>query len=225
MATITNQRGTVLQIVNDVQERMGYSPTATLSANRTSLKLLGFLNDVVQTVSDYGDWPQMYEEVLATAAVCSNTVEINASAPIKSIMEVHEGSAVSPLTNRDISQMRLLERTSAQGVPRQFAWVNTSGINPILRFSPWRTTTAKFNVAAYTSPLIYASGDTTRTPPFSRRLLVNGVYSLAMLDENDGVATQHYQANAMLFTNMLREEYSRSAADTGTDVMLVRPRN
>ena len=61
MAAINNQRGTILQIVGDVFRRMNYTPPVSLSANQTSLKYTGFLNDIVQAVSDFGDWPQQYE--------------------------------------------------------------------------------------------------------------------------------------------------------------------
>lgn len=220
MADASNQRDTVLGIVQEVQRRMGYTPSTTLSANRTALKYLGFLNDVVSEISDMGDWPQLYEEVTTTVAACANTVEVNASAPVKRIMEVHEGSQISPLVWQSISQIRLLERLSAQGTPRQVALVNTSGVNPILRYSPRKTSAAGFNIAVYTMPTVYTSGNATETPPFSRALLNQGLYAKALLDENDGVATDHYKASYMLYRNQLREEWNRHNGDTGGDIQL-----
>ena len=44
MATISNQRGTVLVIVNDVMRRLNYDTSTTLSANRTMLKATGTLS-------------------------------------------------------------------------------------------------------------------------------------------------------------------------------------
>lgn len=221
MATISNQRGTVLQIINEVQRRLNYSPTTTLSANRTSLKLLHYLNDVVTHVSDYGDWPQEFVEIATTVAASTIRVEINASAPIKRIMEVHTGAEVAPLLVRDIQDIRVLQRTSGVGTPRQYCMIGTSGINPVLRFHPRNGTSARgFNIAAYTSPLEYVSSDGSKTPPWSRRLLVQGTYALAMLDENDGVPSTHYQANYGMFEAQLREEYNRMGADLGTDVYL-----
>lgn len=221
MADASNQRDTVLGIVQDAAMRMGYSPPATLSANRTALKYTTFLNDVVSEVSDFGDWPQMYEEVTTTVAACANTVEVNASAPVKRVMEVHEGTQISPLVWQDTHQIRLLERLSAQGTPRQVALVNTSGVNPILRYSPRKTSAAGFNIAVYTMPRSYVSGDGALTPPFSRSLLVQGLYARALLDENDGVKTTHYDANYLLYRNQLKEEHNRHGADTGGDIQLV----
>lgn len=220
MADATVQRGTVLEIVQDVARRMGYTPPTTLTANRTGLKYLSFLNDVIGEVSDYGDWPQLYEEVATTVAACANTVEVNASAPVKRIMEVHEGSQISPLVWQDIHQIRLLQRLSAPGTPRQVAFVNTSGVNPILRYSPAKNSAAGFNIAVYTMPLTYVSGDGAETPPFSKTLLQQGLQAKALLDENDGVKTTHYESTYLMFRNQLREEYNRSAGDTGGDIQL-----
>ena len=57
--------------------------------------------------------------------------------------------------------------------------------------------------------------------PFSSRLLTQGVYANALLDENDGVPTRHWEANAQLFVGQLSEEYNRLQSDTGTDTRLV----
>ena len=221
MAVIANQRGTILQIVGDVFRRMNYNPPASLSANQTSLKYTGFLNDIVQAVSDYGDWPQQYEEVKVTVAACAVNVEINASAPIKRILEVHRNGQQTPLVPVEIRDVRRLQRTSGQGVPRQFAVINTSGINPIIRIDRRETTTAMgFNVAVYTSPLEYTSSDASKVPPWSRRLLVQGLYAMALLDENDGVPTNHYQANYAVFRNHMQEEMNRLGADTTQEMRL-----
>ena len=221
MAVILNQRGTVLTIVNDVQRRLSYTPTATLSANQTSLKLTGFLNDIVQAVSDFGDWPAQFEEVSTTIAACAVNVEINASAPIKRIFEVHYKDQQTPLVPVEITDIRRLQRTSGQGSPRQFALIRTSGINPIIRIDRRETSTAMgFNAAVYTSPLEYTSSDATKVPPWSRRLLVQGLYAAALLDESDGVPTNHYQANFAVFRNQLSEEYNRLGADTTKEMRL-----
>ena len=221
MAAITNQRGTILQIVGDVFRRMNYTPPVSLSANQTALKYTGFLNDIVQAVSDFGDWPQQYEEVSVTAAACAVNVEINASAPIKRILEVHYKDQQTPLVPVEIRDVRRLQRTSGQGAPRQFAVVRTSGINPIVRIDRRETTTAMgFNVAVYTSPLEYTSSDASKVPPWSRRMLVQGLYAMALLDENDGVPTNHYQANYAVFRNHMQEEYNRLGADTTQEMRL-----
>jgi hypothetical protein len=221
MAVIANQRGTILQVVQEVMRRLNYDPPASLSANRTTLKCVSFINDVVAHISDYGDWPAEFQEVALTAAACAVNLEINVSAPIKRIYEIHENSNRSPLLQRDIQDIRLLQRGSAVGAPRQFALTRTSGINPIVRFDRRQTTTAMgFNVAVYTSPLVYATSDGSKVPPWSSRLLVQGTYAAMMLDENDGVPSNHYQANFAMFQNQLKEEHNRMSSDTGTDVYL-----
>lgn len=219
MAVISNQRGTVLQIVNDVRRRMNWNSVASLSADRTALKLTTFLNDVIQVVSDFGDWPQLYAEVNTTVAACAIQVEINASAPIKRIHEIHEGVQVTPLVVRTIEEIRLFNRGSAAGTPRHFALVDTSGINPRIRIHPRRTTTAMgFNAAVYVTPLLYASADASKIPPWSKTLLVQGLMAQAYADEAGGESSPQSQRAQGVFLNMLKEEWNRSNVDLGTDV-------
>lgn len=223
MSQINTQRSTVLTIVNDVLRRMNYPTVASLSANKTTLRALGFLNDVVTHISDYGDWPQEFSEVVVTAPACALTIEINASAPIKRIREIHVKGRVAPLLPVEIEDIRRLQRTSAHGTPTQFALVDASGINPRIRIHQRvATNTAKeFNVACYTAPLVYSSSDASKIPPWSSRLMIEGLWASMLLDENGMVPTPQYQAAFTVFTNRLSEEYRRWSTDTGQDIYLV----
>ena len=198
---------------------MNFNSTTTLSADRTALKYTSFLNDVIQIISDHGDWPQLYSEVTTTAAACAVQVEINASAPIKRIHEIHEGVQITPMVPRSIEEIRLFNRGSASGTPRNFALVDTSGINPRIRVHPRRTTTAMgFNVAVYTMPLLYASADAAKIPPWSKTLLVQGLMAQVYADEAGGDNAPQAQRSLGIFQTMLKEEWNRSNVDLGTDV-------
>src|SRR3990167_5138281 len=224
MATTSNVRSTILGIVNEVERKMAYTPSANLSARRTTQMYRDFLNDIVSDVSDYGDWPQLYEEVLVTAQTSVHSVEVNASAPVKNIYEVHFGSQIMPLYPVDVQQIRLLQRTSAVGPPRQFSLSKTSGINPMTEVYPTPGSSqagSVFNYAVYSKPRTYTTADASVTPPFSSRLLVQGVYAKALLDENGGAPTPQYQVAQTEFNRMLREEWNRTGADTGTDIYIV----
>lgn len=222
MAAITNLRGTVLQIVNGVERRMGYRPSTTVTATRTALTYVDLLNDVLSFVADYGDWPQLYQEITVTAAGSARTIEVSAASPIHHIYEVHYGTQISPLSPRSVSDMRLLDRTSAIGTPRQYAVIDTSGVNPRLRIYPRAKATSglAMNIGVYTHPRLYVSGDGGQTPVFSQQLLTQGLYAAALLDESNGAETQSYQTQYTMFLRQLREEHNRWQADTGTDLQL-----
>ena len=230
MATLNQQRGTVLQVMNDVARRMGFGPFASVSANQTSLTWAGYLNDVLAEVSDYGDWPQLYEEVVASAQGGQGIVEVNASAPVRRVMEVHFGSSRAALNEMDVSQWRQLSRSSAlaAGGPRQWALVDTSGINPRLRVYPTPSTaaaSARYNIACYTQPRLYGSADAAAQLPFSRPLLVNGLFARTLTDESTFQMTQQAQAVFTLFRTQLREEYNRNVSDAGAGTVTLKVPN
>ena len=226
MATTTDLRGTVLSVVQEVEDRMSYSISTTLSARRTTKIMRQWLNDVVADISDFGDWPQLFTEVQVTAQTSVLTYEINASAPVKNIYEISFQGQRPAMWPRDHATIRQLQRTSSQGTPRQYAFVQTSGVNPKIGIDrmPGTSNNGKvFTAAVYLKPPVYTTADATVIPPFSSRLLVTGVHAKALLDENGGAPTPQYQTEMINFTRMLREEWNRSGADTGggTDIVLV----
>lgn len=223
MSITTDVRGTILGIVNEVERKLSYTPSPSLSARNTTINIVSWLNDTLSEISDYADWPQMYSEVIVSAQACVNNVEINASAPFKRIYEVHFSDQIAPLYVIDTQDMRVLERTSAFGEPRQLALTQTSGVNPIMRVYPTpgsAQTSGRFNVASYLMPRVYVTGDATETPEFSSRLLVQGTFARALLDENGGEPTQQYQIAYGTYQRLLREEANRMTVDTGTDLYL-----
>jgi hypothetical protein len=230
MATTSAQRSTILSIVNETRRKMGYSVVTTLSADRTALLYLDYLNDTVAEVADHGDtWPQLYTEVTVTASSTAITYEVNASAAIKKIHEIHidgTNGQISPLYSRSRTDMRLLQRTSSRGVPRQFDIADTSGVNP--RFNVYPAPAASlasghtFNVGCYTQPRLYVSGDATEIPPFSSRLMVAGVMARALADESGPEQGQNVQLALADYQKKLREEFNRWTADTD-DYVSFRP--
>ncbi len=226
MATQSAQRSTILSIVNETRVKMGYSPVATLSADRTSQLYLDFINDTITDVADYGDtWPQLYQEVTVTASSTAITYEINASAAIKKIHEIHFDGAqgqISPMYSRSRTDMRLLERLSARGIPRQFDIVDTSGVNPRFRIYPAPAASVasghSFNVATYTQPRVYVSGDAAEIPPWSGRLMVAGTFARALADEAGMAEGANVKIAMGNFRTKLKEEFNRWTGDTDDGV-------
>ena len=52
---ITDIRFTVLQVVNEVQRKLGLNTTPTLLTNKISIELVDHINDVVSDLSDFGN--------------------------------------------------------------------------------------------------------------------------------------------------------------------------
>ena len=220
MAT-SDIRLTILQIVNEVQRRLGVTPTATLTATKQATMLLDLLNDVIDEVSDFGDWQELFRETTVTASSSLGEYEIAVSAPVKNIYEIVYDNNTAPLNVVEIQDIRRLQRLASYGVPRQFAVVGVSGVNPKFRVYPIPTTAATFDIAYYVKPRIYTTSDAAVLPTFPGRMLVMGVYAKALLEENGGESGPQYTVAYAEYMRMRQEAANRLTADTGTDIYMV----
>jgi hypothetical protein len=217
-------RRTVIGIINEVERKLAVTESSFLDDRKLTTVLLDFLNDVIDEVNDFGDWPQMFREIDVTASSSVDTIELAVSAQIKNIYEIHYGVQVSPLQVKSVEDMRRLQRTgSTGGEPRQFAVVDTSGVNPRIRTYPVHTSalaSAVFDVAYYKKNRIYTTvtADTTAIPAFPSRMLVQGVYAKALLEESGQEPTAQYQIAYQEYIKMRTEAFNRLTSDTGTDV-------
>lgn len=229
---LTDVRIDAISILNEVMRRLGVNTVSLFDDTKLSRLMLDYLNDVIEECSDYGDWQEMYREVDVTAATSVGTYKITASAEMKNIHEVVWGDDVAPLEVRTIEDIRRLQRLASFGTPRQFAVVGVSGTNPLIRVYPIPTQGAidaetsaggVFNVSHYKKPrlLTNVTADTTATPAFPSRMLVQGVYAKALLEENGGEPTNEYQVAFAEYIRMRRESLNRFTSDTGTDTFIV----
>ena len=70
---IADVNRTIIGIVNEVERKLGVSPTTSVpSTTRLGTVLVDFQNDVMDEVADYGDWPALQKSVVVTA-VASTT--------------------------------------------------------------------------------------------------------------------------------------------------------
>lgn len=225
MATLDVRR-TVIGIVNEVERKLGINETTNANYTAFGKVLVDFLNDVIDECNDFGDWPQMFREATICAAPCATSIEVSVSAQVQHIYEVHHTDNVAPLENRRIEDIRRLQKTSGFGIPRQFSVVDTSGVNPRIRFYPLMSTAAssgRFDVAYYKKNRLYATttADSTAIPAFPSRMLVQGVYAKALLEESGQEGGRAHQMAYQEYMRMRSEALNRFRADTGTDVRLV----
>jgi hypothetical protein len=226
---VARQRFNVLQIVNEVERKLGIRPSTTLTQRRYTEVLVDLLNDVIDEVSDYGDWQEMYREVEVTGIASANLYKVTTSAELKNIYEIHWDDDVAPLEHRTREVMRRLRRTGSVGTPRQWTIMHVSGTNPVVEVYPApssieATGNAAFNVAYFKKPgLIFATASSSPTdiPALPSRVLVQGLYAKALLEEEAGQSGQKYQTAYAEYIRMRREALNRLTVDSGTDVYLV----
>ena len=226
---LTDVRKNVIQIVNEVQSRLGVNTTTTLTATKLTTVLLDLLNDVIDEISDFGDWQQMFREVAVTASSSVGSYKISVSADVKNVYEIVWGDDVSPLEVRTIEDIRRLQRLASFGTPRQFSIVGVSGTSPKFRVYPIPNAGAiaaetsaggVFDVAYYKKPRLLTTTDVSAVPAFPSRVLTQGLYAKALLEENGGEPSPQYQTAYAEYIRMRAEALNRFTTDTGTDVYL-----
>ena len=215
----------VIDIINEVQRKLGLNTTTFLDDSKLTTVLLDFLNDVIDEVSDYGDWPHMFREVNVTAVSSVGTYEIAVSSQVKNIYEVHFNTQVAPLEVRTVEDLRRLQKLASFGTPRQFALVDVSGVNPRIRVYPIPGTPQDgllFDVAYFKKPSLYTTvtADSTARTGFPSRMLVQGVYAKALLEESGEEPTNQYQIAYAEYQRMRKEALNRFTSDTGTDIYI-----
>lgn len=231
MAVATDIRLTVLQTINEVQRKLGVNAAANLTETKLTTVLLDLLNDVIDEISDAGDWPQMFREikVTATSSVGIYKIQTTDDHPWKNVYEIVWGDDVAHLEVRTIEDIRRLQRLVSFGTPRQFAIVGVSGINPLFRVYPIPNATAitaetsaggVFDIAGYVKPPIYdtSASAAATTVEFPSRMVVQGLYAKALLEENGGEPTPEYQTAYQEYFRMRAEALNRFTTDTGSDV-------
>lgn len=216
----TDIRKTVLEIINETRNRVGISDAAAVSSDSNSLLLLDLLNEVVSEVVDFGDWQEMLIEANVTASVSVNTYSVTTSAMIKNIHEIAFEGEISPMKLVTLDDIRRLERTSATGVPRQWAVVGVdSNANPKFRVYPEPDSTSNnqvFQLLYYIKPSLYTTSDGSVYVPFDSRLIVKGLLAALILDEGNGEPTPQFEMYRRQYEEMLKETYNRFNADSGS---------
>ncbi len=199
----------------------------TLTGDKMSFVLVQWLNEVIADCADFGDWPELFMEVNITVSGGVYDYSIPVNYPIQSILEVAFDSDPAPLELRDIHYMRVLERAATNnGTPRQFTIKNTdSKGGPKITVHPSPTTAHQtagkvLDVALYKKPELLNCNSISVRPEFPANLLIQGLYSKAILDENSGEANRSSEAEFMLYERLKQQAINRYTADTGTDIYI-----
>lgn len=215
----TGLRETVIQIINRVERKIGLNASVSADSTKKSRELLDLLNEIIDDISDSGDWQEQLREITVPTSSSVATYEIATSGLVKNIHELAFTSAVAPLVPVDINEMRLLRRTNTYGEPRQFAivGVNSSSGNPNVRVHPCPASAqASGNFLAvlyYQKQPAYTTANGALTVPFPSNLVAQGLYAKALLAENGGSPSGEYQAAYVEYVKMRREVNNRFNSD------------
>ena len=216
----TDFKVTVIGAINEARRKSKLSTVATLDADSDSLVKLQYLNDVVSDLSDYANWQELYREAIVSVATSVRDYAVS-GVVVQNIHEVALSTRSSPLTRRNIEDIRQLQRMDSTGSPNSWCVKGvTSEGNPKITVDRWPTSneTGYFNIGYYLKPNVYTTADASATVPFPGRVVVQGLLTKTILDESDGEPTQRYQANLALYESMKDESYNRFNGDTGGTV-------
>jgi hypothetical protein len=223
MSSISDTRLTILQIINEVRSKLGIPDASVVTSDKQSITSLNYLNDVIEYVSDYGDWQELRQEVTVTASSSVFSYLINTSAPLKNVYDVYFYNQVAPVRYVEIEDMRRFRRTGGIGVPRN--WTingvdNATTGNPYLEVYPMpgpAENNQTFNLLVYVKPRKYETTDGSIIPPFPARMLVSMLLALMLLDESRGTANIDYRTELSRFDDMIEETLNRFNGDSAGD--------
>ena len=221
----TNSRLCVLDIINEVREKLGINTVQLLTQDKTSQVLLQFLNEVITECADLGDWPQFFKEVNVPVSAAVKTYSLPINFPVQNIYEIAFDKDPAPLEYREVNYMRVLGRAATNnGTPRQFTIKGTDAKgNPEFTVHPTPTTAHQtdgkvFDVALYKKPSLITTNQIALVLDLPANLLIQGLFAYALLDENSGEESRTTQRAFDLYYNLRQQALNRYTADTGTDV-------
>lgn len=216
-------RYTVLQTVQEVFRKLGLDAPSSLTANKLSIQMVDFINDICNELSDFGNW----QEMLVSANIpCSASVMnylIPTSGNVKNIGDIFFSQRTGPMRHVTLEEMRILTRVTAVGTPSQYTLFGTdaSSGNPIIRVRPMPVSaqsTGVFSVLYYQRPPLYASGDDSVVIPFPSRVVVLGVLAKAVMNESEGAITDRYTKTYQDYLSARKEALNRFSGDSGWSV-------
>jgi hypothetical protein len=215
-------RYTVLQVVNEVQRKLGLTETS-LTGNKLATQMIDFINDVCNDLSDFGNWQEMLVTANVTAVSGNTDYLVNTSANIKNIGDLYFSQRRGALMHISIDEMRMLACVTAVGTPAQYTIFGTdiSSGNPILRVRPIPAAAEDgglFSVLFYIRPPLYTTSDASTIIPFPARIVVLGTLARAILNESEGAPNDRYTATYQDYLTARKEALNRFKGDTGWDI-------
>lgn len=215
-------RYTVLEVVNEVQRKLGLDTTASLSTNKLSKQMVDFVNDVCDEISDFGNWQEVLTSANVTAVSGQRDYSVNTSANIKNIGDIFFSQRVGPMRNITQHDMRILTRVTITGQPTQFTvfGTDTNG-NPVIRVRPTPAQAEDgnvFSIIYYVRCPLYDLTSGNTVIPFPGSLVVQGTLAKAILNESEGAPTDRYTKVYQDYLKNTKDALNRFNGDTGYQI-------
>lgn len=215
-------RYTVLEVVQEVFRKLGLDAPASLVANKLSIQMLDFVNDVANDLSDFGNWQEVLTTANVTAVSGQVDYTINTSANIKNIGDIYFTQRRGPMRNITVADMRILTRVTSNGTPTQYTVFGTDvNGNPNIRVRPTPGANEDgglFSVLFYIRAPNYSTSDGSLRIPFPGDVVVAGTLARALLNESGGAPTDRYTKTQQEYLEARKEALNRFNGDTGWDV-------
>lgn len=223
--SLSDQRMTALQIINETRIKAKLNPVTTLDQDSTALTALAYLNDTVSEIADYGNWQELLREITVTcqSSVSDYSIINSAAVVVQNIHEIVYDDRPAEMRYLGLDEIRRMNRIRTWGEPEQWGLVGTDDNgNPVIRVTPIPTTAEAsgklFDCLVYDKPIFITTAQTGYIPPFPGKLVVQGLKCKMILDESDGEPTNRYQAEKQVYDNMLDESFNRYNGDSGSTV-------
>lgn len=218
-------RYTLLQTINEVQRRLGLTATASVSTNSLATKLVDYVNEVCNELSDFGNWQELLVSANVTAVAAQRDYTITTSANVKNIGDIYfvtSSNTTAALRHVNLEDMRILTRSNSTGTPRQFTVFGTDNNgNPRLRMNPVPTSAehgGKFSILYWERAPRYTTADGSSVIPFPARVMVPGVLAKQILNESGGSPTDRYSRVQQEYLEARKEALNRFQGDTGWNI-------
>lgn len=215
-------RYTVLQVVQEVFRKLGLDTPASLTTNKLTIQMVDYINDVVNDLSDFGNWQEMFVSANISAVSGQRDYSINTSANVKNIGDLFFSNKIGPMRFVTDHAMRIMTRTTIVGQPTQFTTYGTdSNGNPIIRVRPTPGSSedgATFSLTYYVRPPLYTTSDASTVVPFPARVLVLGTLAQQILNESGGAPTDRYTKTYTEYLQARKEALNRFNGDTGYEI-------
>lgn len=213
-----NTQLSVLDVINNILRRLGTSPVSSLDETSLSKVQVDLLNDVLEDLSTYSGWPQLYTET--TVSLTSSVADYKFNFPTQSIEEVAVSGQSSPMRIESRTEIRRLSRIATFGTPRHVAITRVSGLSPYVRVHPVPNDNGTMIVSYHGKPKTVraSAGDNDYLIPFPGRVVVQGLYAAALLEENGNQQTNEVVAAYQFYVELRKKALNAYTHDTGEEL-------
>lgn len=223
----TEQRKTVLEVVNEVRKLIGLNEATSLTTDKQSRTALTLLNRVVSIISNSGNWHEMLGSAAVTALVSVREYSLGVNFPIKNIFEISISGRAQALDPIDLSDYMRFQRGGGVGLPSFFTIKGVDQqTNPKFAVHPQPSSAETgnfFGVLYYKKPPMYLTSDADTEIPFAANLVITGLYGAVLIEESGGTLSKESLMEYRDFADQLQEELNRYNADSGNDEVQLVP--